>query len=171
MTIAATDPVASEPSSNSTIAAIDLDVFTVRRDCGFERPLLVHYRVSGTASKGVDYVALTGEVLFQAGDSAARIIVNPLDDNLAEGTERVVVELVQRPCIAIEPPPADCYLVGRPNRAVVYLRDNESHVPRIAITSPHRGALFHAPADIPVMAQALDPDGWVTQVEFLRTAT
>lgn len=170
VTITATDPVASEPRLNSTAATIDLGVFTVRRNCGFDRSLLVHYRVTGTASNGVDYVALTGEVLFQAGDSAARIVVNPLDDNLAEGTERVVVELVQRPCLTIDPPPADCYLVSRPNRSVVYIRDNDSHEPRIAITSPHNGAVFHAPADVPVMAQALDPDGWVTQVEFFANS-
>src|SRR6185503_10578783 len=89
---------------------------------------------------------------------------------LPEGTERVVVELVQPLCVAIDPPPADCYLVGRPNRAVVYIRDNDSVPPRIAITSPPNGAIFFAPADIPVMAQALDPDGWVTQVEFFANS-
>jgi len=171
VTIIATDSVGSEQDPRSAAPFIDTALFRVHRSCRLEEPLLVRYRVSGTASNGVDYERLTGHVIIPAGESSAPILVTPIDDDLAEGTETVVIELVSSCLANTDPIAADCYLVGRPNRAVAYIRDNDSHIPRVAITSPHNGAKFSAPADIPVIAQALDPDGWVTQVEFFANGT
>ncbi len=170
VTITALDAAASEPDPRSLSPVNDVATFIVRRTCGLARPLLVYYEVGGTADDGRDYVRLPGEVLIPAGEDSARIVVNPIDDDLVERTETVVVELTQIHCINSEPIAPDCYLVGRPNRAVANIRDNDTYPPRVAIVSPADGAVFDAPGNIPVMAEALDPDGWVPLVEFFEGA-
>lgn len=49
--------------------------------------------MSGTASPGSDYTALTGSVIISAGSNTAVITVTPIDDALIEGAETVVVTL------------------------------------------------------------------------------
>ncbi|HWN96434.1 MAG TPA: Ig-like domain-containing protein [Methylomirabilota bacterium] len=176
VTIVARDPYASEGGFHADrpiavdvipIPLEDRAVFTVRRTRGTNEPLVVYYSLSGSASNGVDYTELTGEVTIPRGAWAADIVVDPVDDRLAEGTETVVAALTPIACARVVPAPPECYLVGEPRRAIAYIRDNDfHHLPRVAITSPHDGEVFHASANIPVMARALDPDGWVSQVEF-----
>jgi hypothetical protein len=130
---------------------------------------VVHYRVSGTAANGVDYVKLSGEVEIPAGSATADIIVNPLDDTLVEGTETVVVTLEPSDCAAADPLPAGCYLLGRVREGLAYLFDNDeppNTPPHVAIISPPDGAVFLAPVDIRIIASASDSDGWVQTVEF-----
>ena len=67
--------------------------FTVTRDGNTSAPLTVHYVVSGTAIAGADYQALSGTVLLQAGAATAPITVTPLDDELLESNETVVLTL------------------------------------------------------------------------------
>jgi hypothetical protein len=38
--------------------------------------------------------------------------------------------------------------------------------PRVEIVRPHEGEVFQVPADIPIVVQSTDPDGWVPRVEF-----
>jgi len=164
VTVHAADPLAAEGDDANTAT------FIVRRSCVLNQPLLVHYDVSGTASNGVDYWRLSGEVLFPAGDDAARIVVHPIDDSFVEGTETVVVTLTRRHC-ATDPPSGDCYLVGEPGRAVAYIRDNDfpsNRPPRVAIVRPRDGSVFHVPEDISITAKTLDSDGWVTMMEFFE---
>jgi hypothetical protein len=165
VTVSATDPVASEQDARLGVPP-DTATFTVRRTCRLSEPLRVEYRLGGLAENGVDYWRLTGEVFFQAGQEAARVVVVPVDDDLVEGTESVVLALVQPPCANTDPAAAGCYLVGRPGSATAYLRDNDTLAPRVAIVSPPDGAVFDAPANIPILAHAVDPDGWVPLVEF-----
>ena len=167
VTISASDPIATEQDSRLD-SLPDTATFTVHRTCRLDEPLLVRYSVSGTAQNGVDYARLTGQVLFQAGESSARILVLPIDDDLPEGTESVIVTLDQPNCLGVDPTPAGCYLVGRPGRAVAQIRDNDTFPPRVAILSPRNGQIFEAPGQIPILVHALDPDGYVTRVEFFE---
>jgi hypothetical protein len=163
VTVHATDPAAAEGDGSDTAT------FTVRRACNLNTPLMVFYRVTGTAANGVDYWELSGEVLFPAGQDTAPIVVRPIDDRLVEGTESVIVTLVAPPCIAIWPPPPECYTVGAADRAVAYIRDNDegpNRPPLVAIVRPHNGAVFHLGEPIRITAHTLDPDGWVTTMEF-----
>jgi hypothetical protein len=61
-------------------------------------------------------------------------------------------------------------MVGRDDVARAVIHDNEicpsNQPPRVAITSPHDGQVFEAPGQIPILALARDPDGWVPLVEF-----
>jgi hypothetical protein len=167
VTIAAADPLASEP--NPITPAFDPARFEVKRTGATGDPLTVHYRISGTASNGVDYRALSGVVTIPSGSPVASIEVMPYDDTLVEGTESVILALLQPPCVLSNAITPDCYLVGQPGRAVAYIRDNDSppnRPPHVGIVSPPNGAVFQAPVDIRLIAAAGDADGWVTQVEF-----
>jgi hypothetical protein len=129
--IFATDPVATETPLVSTIPP-DMGRFTVRRDDGTNEGIVVFYEVSGTASNGVDYERLSGHVTLPAGVSSAEIVVAPIDDLIAEGTESVVVTLIPQcpPCLFTFPPclppqGTNCFPIGPHNRAVISSRDNE----------------------------------------------
>jgi hypothetical protein len=66
-------------------------------------------------------------VVIPEGAHAADIVIGAIDDNLAEPTETVEIAVVPPACIAIYPPPRECYLVGEPSKAVAFIRDNEEH--------------------------------------------
>ncbi|MBP4136914.1 beta strand repeat-containing protein [Flavobacterium geliluteum] len=54
-------------------------------------PLIVNYTVSGTATSGTDFTALTGSVTIPAGSSSATINVAALTDSAIESDETIVV--------------------------------------------------------------------------------
>ncbi len=57
--------------------------------------LTVYYQVSGTASTGVDYTNLPGAVVIPANSGFTDLILQPIADNLVEGTETVILTIVQ----------------------------------------------------------------------------
>jgi hypothetical protein len=171
VTIEAFDPVASEP--NPLTPAFDSAKFRVTRRGDLSQPLTVLYRVSGTASNGLDYQRLPGSVAIPAETSSAVVEVIPLPDTLVEGTESVILTLLQPPCVFSNSVTPECYLVSQPGRGVAYLRDNDcpNRPPTVAIVSPPNGAVFTAPVDLRLVAAAGDADGWVTTVEFFEGDT
>ena len=86
VTIEAADPNAAEGNPADTAK------LTVRRWGLTTQELAVSYRVSGTATPGSDYVALSGSVTIPAGMTAADIVITPIDDGQSEPPETVVVE-------------------------------------------------------------------------------
>ena len=90
VSIAANDATASEtPTDNGQ--------FTVTLGGGKIAPaggMSVSYTVSGTATGGTDYAALTGSVTIAAGRASAAIDVTGIvDDAIVEGNETVIVTL------------------------------------------------------------------------------
>jgi trimeric autotransporter adhesin len=73
-------------------------VFTVSRTGDVSAALTgVSYTVAGTAVPGVDFaplMAASGSLDFAAGQAAVTVTISPLNDALAEGTETVVMTLV-----------------------------------------------------------------------------
>ncbi|WP_256012535.1 Calx-beta domain-containing protein [Desertivirga xinjiangensis] len=57
------------------------------------KPTKVKYTVAGTATSGIDFTALSGEVTIPATTSTAPVIVNVLNDSLIEGTETITLTL------------------------------------------------------------------------------
>ncbi|MBN8524507.1 MAG: hypothetical protein J0M02_04115 [Planctomycetes bacterium] len=88
VSIVATDSSAAEnPSGTAT--------FTVSRrasDC-LVASLPVNYAISGTASNGVDYATLSGQVVIPPGATSATITVTPIDDALFESTETIQLDI------------------------------------------------------------------------------
>ena len=175
VTIIAKDPTASEPNP-LVAAAPDTAAFVVRRSGGdLDNALTVLYQIGGTASNGTDYDKLSGEVTIPAHSETVEIMVNPIDDDLVEGTETVALALLPGcpPCLFAVPPcevpeTTNCYRVGFPGEALAFIRDNDerNHLPQLEIVKPHGGDTFPAASDIEIDVKAQDPDGWVRLVEF-----
>lgn len=86
LNITATDPAAAKAGTNTA-------TLTVTRS-NSSGALTVPYAVTGTATAGVDYEALSGSVSFANGQSSATITVTPLNGGvLPEGSETVIVTL------------------------------------------------------------------------------
>ncbi|MFM1943240.1 MAG: hypothetical protein RI897_2222 [Verrucomicrobiota bacterium] len=164
--IVAVDALAVEPGPDG---GGDPAMFAVCRRGDLGVPLAVYYQVGGTAENGVDYEWLSGEVVIPEGQWGVRLRVVPLADDVEEAAESVVVKLVDPVCIPVEPPPVGCYRVGLMAAAEVRLMDAnpvENLPPKVELLRPHDGEVFHAPADIKLVAAAGDRDGRVVQVAF-----
>ena len=66
-------------------------------------PLVVNYTVSGTATSGTDYTALSGTVTIPVGSTTATVNVTPINDTLVEPMETVIVTLSSDAAYLIEP--------------------------------------------------------------------
>ena len=117
VTIFPTGSGAAEPSTPGR--------FTVKRDGDLSPDLIVYYNVSGTAINGMDYVPLNGSVTITAGASSADIVLTPLNDNLLEGDEPVVLTLTNNVS----------YNVGTPGRATLFIKDKSRPYITIVITA------------------------------------
>lgn len=69
--------------------------FAVIRSGDASSELVVQYSVSGTATSGADYQALSGEITLAPGIYVAFLNVVPEGDDLAEGDETVIVTLAE----------------------------------------------------------------------------
>ena len=95
VTLSAPVPVVAEQAT--TNAAV------VRINCNPAplSDLTVTYTVAGTATAGVDYVALSGSAVIPAGSSYVDILIKPIDDTIAEMNETVVVTLSANSAITL----------------------------------------------------------------------
>lgn len=105
--VTVSDASASEPGK-------DTGAFKFTRDEAYG-PLTVFYNVKGTATPGVDYVALSGKVNFPQGVKTKVVRVKPIDDSIKEPVETVKVILVGKPT----------YHLGSPKTATIKIKDND----------------------------------------------
>ena len=140
--IKVTDAQAVEQNSASPHA-----VFRVERVGGLSNVLTVRYMVTGSASNGMDYVALPGFVTFPAGVSFANITVIPyLDGETNEPDETVIVTL-ELPPLDVLPPP---YLIGGSNNmgisAGATIREDALLVPPVHLNRYKRALRIRYPS-------------------------
>lgn len=103
----------------------DMGCFRIVLDKPAETDITVQYNVGGTATSGTDYQTLrTGSI--SAGETSVKIPVNPILDELEEGTETVVLTLL----------PGEGYEVGEPESGTVTIADYVPPTPVICIKSP-----------------------------------
>jgi hypothetical protein len=107
--VAATDAAAAEPGA-------DTGTFTITRTGDTSAALTVTYTLSGSATSGSDYTALSGTAIIPAGSASTTVTVTPTDDAAAEGSETVVLTLTSD----------SSYTVGVSSSATVTLADNDS---------------------------------------------
>jgi len=110
--------------------------------------LTVAYAFGGTATNGIDYVALPGTVTIPAGERRADITIVPLDDGPPDITSTVVLKLVPDAT-------GTNYLLGYPKAATAIILDSQS--PRAA-TGIVPGPAFNL--------AAAGPDGAWFHVEY-----
>ncbi|MBE9200382.1 MULTISPECIES: phytase [unclassified Nodularia (in: cyanobacteria)] len=89
-------------------------VFRISRVGNTSKSLTVNYTIDGTATNGVDYNNLTSVATIAAGQTFVDVTVIPVDDNLVEGDETVILNLVDQPE----------YVLGI-NTATVTIADND----------------------------------------------
>ena len=116
VTIAATSPNAAEGGASAQ--------FLVTRTGSTAAALTVNYTVSGTATIGADYQTLVGNVVIPANVSMAPIMIIPIDDNLVEGNETVILSLAANAA----------YILGSPSSAMVTIQDNDSPSAGVSLT-------------------------------------
>jgi hypothetical protein len=87
--------------------------FTISRCGETDDDLTVTYNIGGTASNGVDYVALPGFVTVPAGELSALITIVPIDDGPPDINKTVILALAA----------STNYVVGCPPRAAAVIID------------------------------------------------
>lgn len=86
--------VSVQTVSNAAESGSQSGVFMVQRMGDTGQALAVNYRISGTATNGLDYQRLSGTVTIPAGQPSAQIEVTPIN-NFVEGADKsVTVTLV-----------------------------------------------------------------------------
>ncbi|MBE9220734.1 choice-of-anchor L domain-containing protein [Dolichospermum flos-aquae] len=114
----------SDPSTIVKVIATDSDagegtpanpgVFTITRTGSTNNALTVSYTISGTASTG-DYSPIPSTVTFLAGETSKTVTITPVNDNLVEGAETVILSLIS----------GTNYSLGTDNSATVIITDND----------------------------------------------
>ena len=82
-----------------------------------DNSLTVNYNVNGSAEAGADYGNLGGTATIAPGESSTSITVTPVDDDIVEDEETVVITLTGTNNAAVS--------VGSPNTATVTIADND----------------------------------------------
>jgi hypothetical protein len=119
-------------------------MFTVHRIGDTNDDVVVHYGIGGSASNGVEYVALSGLVTVPAGEREAFIPIVPIDDGPPDITSTVVLKLL----------PDTNYVIGFPPKAAAIILDGLW--PRATAALP--GGCFRV--------NAAGPDGAWFHVEY-----
>lgn len=76
-------------------------VFT-REGSNLNVPVVVQYSISGSATPGLDYSAIPGNVVIPAGQTTVTVPVNILSDALLEGQENIIITLANG-CSCLHP--------------------------------------------------------------------
>ncbi|NQT89321.1 SBBP repeat-containing protein, partial [bacterium] len=130
VTLQAEDPDAGE-------AGPDAGTFRITRTGPTHSALTVHFAISGSATSGVDYQGVVTPVVIPAGQSSASALVQPIDDDLVEGEETVVLTLVDDPA----------YHVGAPDTATVTIAEDDAlpiAIDDVQVTERNTGATADA---------------------------
>ena len=85
VSVIASDPVAAEPTDDGQ--------FTVTLSAISDTDTVVNYSISGTASSGDDFEALSGSVTIVAGQTSANVDLSVVEDTMLENTESVILTL------------------------------------------------------------------------------
>jgi gliding motility-associated-like protein len=63
-----------------------------------ESDLPIDYTIFGTAENGVDYQFIPEDLFIPAGDSIVSVPIIAFEDNIAEGTETIMIDIQRDPC-------------------------------------------------------------------------
>jgi len=116
---ASTDPLitVTATDSSATEEGTTTGTFTITSDTA--GPLTVAYSMSGTATSGTDYSAVSGSASIASGQYTATVTITPVDDSLSEGDEAAILTITD----------GATYDLGTPNTATIVLTDNDQAPP------------------------------------------
>ncbi|WP_298609854.1 Calx-beta domain-containing protein [uncultured Thiothrix sp.] len=122
VSISASDALANEKNTNTASFQVSLAA-ALPLECG---NLKVNYQVTGTATAGSDYTALTGSVTIPAGSQQATILATPLADSSTEADESIILTLQTN----------NNYQLASSTQASAILQDaSVSSLPTVTLTS------------------------------------
>jgi Ca2+-binding RTX toxin-like protein len=121
VSITASDDTATEDGNTAT--------FTISRTGDTSEDLEVSFTISGSASNGDDYDTITSTATIPAGESSIEIEIDPIDDDMVEGTEDVTLTLDEDASYDID---------GSDDAATAEILDNEEF--EVSITAPDPAA-------------------------------
>jgi hypothetical protein len=132
--------------------------FTLIRYGPTNDALTVNVRLSGTASNGVDYVAIPSVIPIPAGSLATDVKVDPVDNPPTRGNKTVVLTIETN---------AD-YKIGQYHYAAVKIIDDvfDFLPPTVTLTSPTNNSAFDNPASITLTVDVNDPGVGIQSVSF-----
>ncbi|NTW32654.1 MAG: T9SS type B sorting domain-containing protein [Bacteroidetes bacterium] len=92
---------ATSSSSNSTLindstaieGCTESNISFKRAGISITNALTLHLDISGSATNGVDYTLLPDSITFPAGQTTATLIIHPISDGIAEGTENIILSM------------------------------------------------------------------------------
>jgi gliding motility-associated-like protein/uncharacterized repeat protein (TIGR01451 family) len=126
-------------------------------------PIAVNYNVTGTATAGIDYNALSGTVSIANGASTGTVNVVPINDTTIETNETVILTLATSPN----------YTVGTPNNASVTIVSDDTNIARItasdAVAAESNGAV--ATGEFTVSLSAPNNTGSSMTVNYVVSGT
>jgi hypothetical protein len=140
----------------------DPAVFTIFRSGDTAPALNVYCCISGTATNGMDYQAISSFVFLPAGVRSNTVAIKPI--NLGQTDIRTVtIDLCPSPLMT----PVN-YVIGSPGTATAFITPPgvSNLPPDVNIISPAGGAVFYTPVDISLIARAIGFDGSISNVEF-----
>jgi hypothetical protein len=131
-----TDPTALEGTSTGS--------FTLIRTGDTNSDLAVNVSLSGTASNGVDYTAISSPIVIPAGYLAVDVLVQPIIDTAVRGNKTVILSLQS----------GDSYTLAGRGYGTVKIVDDVFDVPppTVTLTSPADGSVFTTPAVVTLSA-------------------
>jgi hypothetical protein len=116
VSITAADPNASEGTWLSIYGQTNTGRFVISRAVATNSSLLVKFSVGGTASNGVDYLAISSSITIPADSNSVSVVVVPTGGTLATDPATVVVNLLSDAV----------YQLGNSTNATVTLSQYES---------------------------------------------
>ena len=101
--------------SASEVPATDKGKMQIARTGATTSALTVYYTIGGTARNGKDYKKLRGQAIIKSGKSSANVVIQAIDDTIAEPDETVIFTLS----------PNANYTIGSPNNGTIVIHSNE----------------------------------------------
>lgn len=144
-------------TDRTALAGTSTGAFTLVRNGPTNADLSVNFTISGTASNGVDYNAITNPVTIPAGYYAVDIPVVPIVDPNVSGNTTVILTLQTD----------GSYAIGRPCAKVKIIDDIFNlPPPTIDLLTPTNGSVFDTPASIVLTPDISDTDTQVVCITF-----
>lgn len=137
VSIAATDPVAHESSGEPAVV-------TITRTGPLTAALTVNLAISGTATSGVDYAAISTTATLAAGQRSITRTLTPLPDAIVEGTETAVISLA---------PSTKFSIAGTGSATLSILDSGTDHPPTVRIVRPAKAEVA-LPAGVGLLLDA-----------------
>ncbi|MBU2491674.1 MAG: T9SS type A sorting domain-containing protein [Bacteroidetes bacterium] len=91
--------------------------FRIYRTSGVQQSLTIKYTLSGEAVNEEDYKLLSGACTIEAGETFKEVEITPIEDNINEGDEKVIVTLDRL---------ENNYNIGCPSQTLVVINDPQN---------------------------------------------